>query len=147
MKHGSTWKTAGLFFSIFTVCVLLSGMISAAEPLATTTFEIQSVKGGFGKVECIVKNTGNQTAKNITLNITVTGGILGRINITKTCTGCSNCGPDIAAGTTRTESTKETGTIFGFGSIDILVTAKAENAPKVSTTKTGFVLGFFVIVN
>ena len=147
MKHVQYWKTIACLTSIFTIFLLLSSIISSAEPLTSTTLEILSIKGGFGKAVFDIKNTGLVTAKNITLNITVKGGIFGRIDITKICKGCSKCGPDMIANATRSESTAETGKIFGFGSVDILVSAQAENAEKVTKTKTGFVLGFLVIVN
>jgi len=104
------------------------------------------VKGGFGKVSVTVKNIGNSTAENITMIISVKGGILGRINITKICSGCGNCSNSIEPNATKTESTAEAGRIIGFGPIIITASAEASNAERVNKTYNGFVLGFLVIV-
>jgi hypothetical protein len=73
-------------------------------------------------------------------------GILGRINITKTCVGCGNCSNSLLPNATKTESTSEAGRIVGFGPVTIMVSAEASNAEKVNKTFNGFVLGLFVIV-
>jgi len=43
------------------------------------------------------------------------------------------------------EESLSSGLIFGFGSIDIEISASADNADPVSKTKTAFVLGPFVL--
>ncbi|MFH1101342.1 MAG: hypothetical protein V1726_04830 [Methanobacteriota archaeon] len=146
MSKIHTLKTIGSMSSILLVFCLGASLIGTAAEPTTTTLEITSIKGGFAAATCTVKNTGNVSAINITLKISVKGGMFNRINITKICTGCSNCGPDITANTTRTESTSEAGRIFGFGSVDIAVSAEAENAVKVTKSAQGFILGFFVII-
>jgi hypothetical protein len=118
----------------------------SAVPLAQTTLDITSAKGGFGKVSITVKNIGNETAENITLMISVKGGILNRINVTKICSGCGNCSNSIEPNATKTVSTAEAGRIMGFGPVRITASAQAINAEKVEKTYNGFVLGFFVIV-
>ena len=133
---------AGISIVFMIVCVGLSTSCAAAP----TTLEITAVKGGFGAVSVTVKNTGAVTAENITMTISVKGGILGRINITKICSGCGNCSNSIQPNATKTENTAEAGRILGFGPVTILATAEAANAARVNTTYSGFVLGFFVIV-
>jgi hypothetical protein len=104
------------------------------------------VKGGFSKVSITVKNIGNFTAENITMSISVQGGILGRINITKICVGCGNCSNSIEPNATKTENTAEAGRIAGFGPVTIMASVEASNAERVNKTFNGFVLGFLVIV-
>ena len=130
--------------------ILLLGIIMAASytaaPLDQTTLEITAAKGGFGKVSVTVKNIGNETAENITMCISVNGGLLGRINLTKICTGCGNCTNSILPNATKTENTAEAGKIIGFGPLVITTSAEASNAAKVEKTFKGFVLGILVIV-
>ncbi len=130
--------------------ILLLGIIMAssctAAPLDQTTLEITAAKGGFGKVSVTVKNIGNETAENITMCISVNGGLLGRINLTKICTGCGNCTNSILPNATKTENTAEAGKIIGFGPLVITTSAEASNAAKVEKTFKGFVLGILVIV-
>lgn len=143
MRQKRNLKTiAGISIVFMIVCVGLSTSCAAAP----TTLEITAVKGGFGTVSVTVKNTGTVTAENITMTISVKGGILGRINITKICSGCGNCSNSILPNATKTESTAEAGRILGFGPVTILATAEASNAARVNATYSGFVLGFLVIV-
>ena len=132
------------------VIIMLLGIIMAASctaaPLDQTTLEIGAVKGGFGKVSVTVKNIGTETAENITMCISVKGGLLGRINLTKICTGCGNCTNSILPNATKTENTAEAGKIIGFGPLVITASAEASNAAKVEKTYTGFVFGILVIV-
>jgi hypothetical protein len=120
--------------------------IGSAQQFAPTTLEITAVKGGFGAVSVTVKNTGTVTANNITMIISVKGGILGRVNLTKICSGCGNCTNSILPNATKTENTAEAGKIIGFGPVVISASAEASNAAKVEKTYNGFVLGLFVIV-
>ena len=78
--------------------------------------------------------------------ISVKGGILGRINMTKICSGFGNCSNSIEPNATKTESTAEAGRIVGFGPVTIMVSAEASNAERVNKTFNGFVLGFLVII-
>jgi hypothetical protein len=132
------------------VIFLLAGIIVAtsttAAPLDQTTLEITTAKGGFGKVSVTVKNIGTETAENITMCISVKGGLLGKVNLTKICTGCGNCTNSILPNATKTENTAEAGRIIGFGPLVITASAEASNAAKVEKTFTAFVLGILVIV-
>lgn len=85
---------------------------------------------GMGKVSIPVKNTGTADATNVSVTITVTGGILGRINKTKT--------QDISALAIGQEVTVTTdGMIFGLGTIQLTATATCPDATPSVVTKTG----------
>jgi len=127
------------------VCLAVGTSCTATQQ-TPTILDITAVKGGFGKVSVTVKNIGNSTAENITMTISVKGGILNRINITKVCNGCGNCSNSIQPNATKTESTLEAGRIMGFGPIIITASAEALNAARVNKTVNGFVLGFLVII-
>jgi hypothetical protein len=136
-------SSMGLIFMLLGIIIAAS---CTATPLDQTTLEITAVKGGFGKVSVTVKNIGNETAENITMIISVKGGILGRVNLTKICSGYGNCTNSILPNATKTESTAEAGRIIGFGPVVISASAEASNAAKVEKTYNGFVLGLLVIV-
>lgn len=136
-------SSMGLIIMLLGIIVAAS---STAAPLDQTTLEITAAKGGFGKVSVTVKNIGNETAEEITMIISVKGGLLGRVNLTKICSGCGNCTNSILPNATKTESTAEAGRIIGFGSVVITASAEASNAAKVEKTYNGFVLGPLVIV-
>ena len=95
---------------------------------------------------CYRKNIEDSTAENITMMISVKGGILGRINMTKICSGCGNCSNSIEPNAIKTESTAEAGKIVGFGPVTIMVSAEASNAERVNKSLNGFALRFLVIV-
>jgi len=136
-------------FSMGLIIMLLGIIVAASSTAASldqTTLEITEVKGGFGKVSVTVKNIGTETAEEITMIISVKGGILGRVNLTKICSGCGNCTNSILSNATKTENTAEAGRIIGFGPVVITASAEASNAAKVEKTFNGFVLGPLVIV-
>ena len=97
---------------------------------------IQNIKGPIG-VNAEVKNIGEIAASNLEYTMTVTGGILERVNVS-----VSDSIATIAAGA---EEAISSGIFVGFGSIDIVITASADNAVEVTATKSGFLLGFLVI--
>jgi hypothetical protein len=94
---------------------------------------------GLGKVSIPVKNVGSADATNVDVTITVTGGILGRINKTKTETIPSLAIDQEVAVTTD-------GMIFGLGTIALTATASCPEAtpPTVTKTGTGKVLIVFI---
>ena len=94
---------------------------------------------GLGKVSIPVKNIGTADAANVSVTIKVTGGILGRINKTKTQT--------ISTLAIDQEVTVTTdGMIFGLGTIQLTATASCPEAvpPVVTKTATGKVLIVFI---
>ena len=121
--------------------------LCTATQATQTTLEITAVRGGVGKVSVTVKNIGDETAKNVTITISVKGGFFNKIDITKICSGCGQCSNSIEPNATKTESTADAGRIIGFGPVSITVSAQAANADKIEKTSTGFVLGPLVIVS
>jgi hypothetical protein len=100
---------------------------SPASPILTLG---NFAAGGIGKVSILVKNTGDADATDVSVTLTVTGGILGRIDKTVT--------QDIASLTIGQEVTVTTeGLIFGFGAISLSATATCTAAQPPSVTKTG----------
>jgi hypothetical protein len=100
--------------------------------VASPNVQIGTIGGGIGKVTMEVKNIGTGAASDVDWSISVTGGMLGKINVVST----GNI-PTLAAGGTQTVKTDKF--IFGLGSISIQLTAGAATA-----TKAGKVL--FVLV-
>ena len=102
--------------------------------------EIGEIKGGLGKVSTTIKNVGDADATDVNWSISVTGGILGRIDIlTEDAIASLAVGEEVSVSTD--------GFIFGLGSIDIVVSASCAEAVPISVEKTatGFVLLFFVL--
>ena len=112
----------------------------------TTTLEIADIRGGICKVTADIKNTGSVDAESFKITLSVKGGLFNNIDIYQECSGCGNCGLTIPAGEIKTESTRESGLIIGFGQVAIIVTAEAANADLVTEEATGFVLGPFVLI-
>ena len=84
-----------------------------------------------------MQNIGEDDATDVTWSITTNGGLFKRINTSATGTATL-----LVVG----ESTPmDSGIFFGFGKINIVITAKAHNAFEVSVTKSAFLLGPFVV--
>ena len=113
----------------------------------TTTLEISDIRGGLFGVTADIENTGSVDVENFIITLSVKGGLLNNIDIFQECGGCGTCGTTIPPGEIKSESTEESGLIIGFGRIDIIVTAEAENADLITEESTGFVLGPFVIIS
>jgi hypothetical protein len=94
--------------------------------------QIGTVAGGIGKVTMEILNSGTGEATDVDWSITVTGGILNKINVVTTGTEAS-----IAAGGSTTVQTDKF--IFGLGKLTIQLTAGAATA-----SKTGKILLFLV---
>jgi hypothetical protein len=97
---------------------------------------LANIKGPIG-VKADVQNTGEVDATNVAWTITVTGGILGKVD--KSATGSD---PLLAAHATLPISLP---LFIGFGKINIVITAKASNAQEITATKTAFLLGPIVL--
>lgn len=137
-----------LNLGIMTILVLLTinlaPMISGLGNNLGPELEISDIKGGFSKVCIEIQNTGDAVAEKVTSTISVKGGILNRIDIFKTCSGCGQCNNSIVPGGSKIECTDQL--IIGIGSIDIIATANATDVATIEKTATGFVIGPFVIV-
>ncbi|KYK20206.1 hypothetical protein AYK25_01320 [Thermoplasmatales archaeon SM1-50] len=94
------------------------------------TLELGSfTAAGIGKVSIPVKNIGSANATNVSVLITVTGGLLKRVNKTKTAVI-----PTLAINQEINVTTD--GFIFGFGKITLYATASCSEAVPPSVTKT-----------
>ena len=140
-------KTNIIAVGIVVIALVITGIqcISARET-EDTELQISSIKGGLLQVSIDIENIGSVTAENITSSISVTGGIFNKINVYHECSGCGSCGTTLEPGEIKTESTLESGIIFGFGPITVDVTADALNADMVTASTQGFVIGFFVLI-
>lgn len=114
--------------------------------ISYTNLTISEVKSGIGSIIVDIENTGAFTATNISTLIQVEGGLFSNIQINHSCMGCSNCSSSLNPGEHKTESSREAGFIFGFGSININVTVNAANAKKINVEKTGIVIGPLIII-
>lgn len=94
------------------------------------------ITGGIG-VSVSTKNVGDINANNVTIHLTITGGILGLINISLD----DNTSTLIPSDTAITKKLP-----LGLGPITIIVTARAENAVEVSKNVSALILFFFVIL-
>lgn len=97
---------------------------------------IGNIHGPLG-IKADVSNIGDIDARNIQWSIQAMGGLLKRVNVSATGTSIS-----LVAGSSINIIV---GIFFGFGRINIMITAEAENALDASVTKTAFVLGPFVL--
>ena len=106
--------------------------------------EITAITGGFGKVCIEITNTGDTVAEDVVSTISVSGGLLNRIDVYKQCSGCGQCNSSILPGEVKTECTDQF--IFGLGGLDIVATANATGVSTVEQTAQGFIIGPFVII-
>jgi hypothetical protein len=140
-------KIKTIFFMLVSFCIIgMTVSVSGLIPNESTNLQITEINGGIGGVTAVISNTGDVTAENFAISLFVEGGILGNIDISQVCSGCGDCGTTIPVGESKTESTREAGFIMGFGPIDIMVTASADNADLVSASTNGFVIGPIIIL-
>lgn len=149
-KVNHSWQQNG----IFSIQVKAEDVYEAESDWQTfdfsileTELEISNIKGGFGSISADVKNSGEYIAENVTIIINVNGGLFSNINLTHSCSGCSKCGTTLDPGKIKTENTRESNFIFGFGKINITISADATNSNEIRINKTGFVFGPFVQVS
>ena len=132
--------------NIFIILLLGSVTQVVGSNNDTTTLEIVDINGGIFGVSADIKNTGDVVAEGFIITISVKGGLFNNIDIIQECGGCGGCGTTIPIGEIKSESTRESGIIFGFGQVNIEVTAEASNADLVSEEVNGFVIGPFVLI-
>jgi len=112
------------------------GIGAIIEGQGETQLAIGNIKGPMG-IKADVSNVGENDANNVQWSIAVTAGLLKRVNATATGTAAT-----LAAGTSTPSSLR---TFIGFGKINIIITAKAQNAIEISTIKIAFLIGPFVV--
>jgi hypothetical protein len=104
--------------------------------LRETFLNITSKSGLFGP-SFTVKNIGNYTAWDVAANITIKGGILGRINY-QSIGGISELLPD------NELFLKNKGLLFGFGLITISMHISAANVKEIIIEKNAKIFLFFI---
>jgi len=105
--------------------------------LANTTNLTLNITGGIG-VTTRTKNVGEFDATNVTVQMTITGGILNLINMTRNGPYVAPLPPD--------ETLKRGALPIGLGPITINMTVSADNAAPVTKTAKGIIVLFFVIL-
>lgn len=140
-------KKLGIITIFIAIVFASSIQVVGNQNKDNTTFEITDIRGGIFGVTVDIKNTGDVIAENFTITLSVKGGLLNNIDLYHECSGCGSCGKTIPAGGIKSESTREAGLILGFGNIDVIVNAEAENADLVTKEVTGFVIGPFILIN
>ena len=92
----------------------------------------------YNKINATVQNTGNGTANNVNLTLSVEYGLLGLKKANKTMN-------IISLPSHESQSIEITG-LCGFGFIGINITAFSDETEKVTDTATGLILGPFIIL-
>jgi hypothetical protein len=109
-----------------------------AESAGVPKLAIENIRGRINKISADIRNIGDQDAKSINWSISVTGGILKRIDLRST-------------GTLNTLSKESVSTVItdriplGFGRLEITVTVDVSGGEPVTQTAQGFKFLFFVI--
>jgi hypothetical protein len=112
---------------------LLVNIVSEAPYL-----DIGKIEGGFTKIRTVITNIGSLEAYNVTCNVSIIGGMLRMIKVlAKETFGTLGV---------QEEKTVTASKIFGFGKIDITVTASAPSANIATKTARGFVVGPLIFV-
>ncbi len=101
------------------------------------TFLDLNITGGIG-ILISTQNVGDYNATNVTTHITITGGILNHINITRDGPFVSPLPPG--------DTLKGKVYPIGLGPITVDVTVSADNAAPVTKTAEGIIVLFFVIL-
>jgi Peptidase family M28 len=129
-----TIETMNLTYSArFTRLILATLAEMALQP--RPVLEISSISGGLG-ITTQVRNVGEINASSVNVTISITGGLIGRLNISSTN------GVDVLP---PLDSLQSKAKPFRIGNIEIGVTARASNADQVTKHATGFLFGPFVL--
>ncbi len=112
------------------------GIEAIIEGQGVTQLAIGTIRGPWG-ITADVQNIGEYNATNVTWSITATGGLFKRINASAT--------GEVTVLVVGASEPMNSGIFFGFGKINIVITAKAYNAFEVSVIKSAFLLGPFVV--
>jgi hypothetical protein len=117
----------------FTRLILATLAEMAIQP--RPVLEISSISGGLG-ITTQVRNVGEVNASDVNVTIAITGGLLGRLDVSST-NGIEVLQP--------LGSLQSKAKLFRIGNINIGVSAVASNADQVTKHATGFLLGPFVL--
>jgi hypothetical protein len=112
---------------------------STPEGKGAPRLTIENIRGRITKISADIRNIGDQNAESVKWSISVTGGILKRIDLRSTGT--------INTISTQSETTVITERIpLGLGRLEITVTAQISDGEPVTQTAKGFKFLFFVIL-
>ena len=121
------------------------GLDSAwSDPLTVTIIangsflDFAKIKGGVMNIKAVLTNIGSVDATNVIWDVAVTGGIFKIINV--------HANGTIATLAVQQKTTVTAGTIFGFGKLNITITATAPYANIATKTVQGFAIGPIIIV-
>ena len=137
--NGTVYPNGTIYYTIN------NGMNWPEEPNGDMTFNTYgvdatflnlTVTGGIG-VTVNTKNVGVLDAMNVRTDVTITGGILGLINMSGGLLPGTLIPGDVSPFKLQP---------LGLGPITITMTARADNAAEVTRTAEGFILLFFVII-
>jgi len=119
--------------------------VAAGYPLegSPTYLQIMNLDSGLGSVSVEIKNIGSFIARDISVEIKVVGGFFSFINFTSSCINCEN---SLEPGVIKTEGSSKDGYIFGFGPIEITVSAWAKNAGIVTIKQEAFIFGLIIVI-
>lgn len=112
------------------------GIGAIVEGTNLTELSIGDLKGPMG-IKANISNIGPTNASNVEWSLRVTGGFLKKVD--KSVNGTL---ATLAAGASTSIHLR---TFIGFGKINILIKAKAQNALKQTSTKSAYLLGPFVV--
>lgn len=110
------------------------------EILGYPKLDITSISGGLG-ISFNLSNTGKGVATTVEWSATISGGLLGRINVTLTDT--------LAALSVGETQLVETGivTFLGLGPVDITIDVSCQEDKSADETAEGFQILFFTFIN
>lgn len=123
---------------VFTTNPSTTQQDNTAEHKGTPRIMIQNIQGRFNKISAVIKNVGDEDAESLNWTLSVTGGILKRIDVRSTGL--------ISTLSTQSETTIITDRIpLGLGRLEITVTVELPEGTLVTQTAKGFRLFFLVI--
>ena len=114
--------------------LVLGGLGAVAHDEAKKSAEIVEVKGGIGHFNIAIENTGDYKFKTLEWSISVTGGVLGKIDV-------KDSGLITMFDIATTEISKTDKFMFGLGKIDITIDAEYAE----TWIGSAFVLGPFIL--
>lgn len=116
---------------LLTTLIIISSQTAFAQPVLT----VEPEKGGIG-VSAVVKNTGNESATNVSWSIIISGNLL---LLGKPASGII---PTIAP---NASAQIKTGLLIGFGKIVFIANATCKEGATYQEDMNGFILLFYVI--
>ncbi|MCJ7572511.1 MAG: Ig-like domain-containing protein [Candidatus Thermoplasmatota archaeon] len=116
-----------------------SNEVSIGVNVTKTELLIEDVNGAYNSVYADIHNIGDFDANNVNITILIQGGLFNRINVED-----SGTTPVIQSDELYTFHTDKN--IFGFGLVDIIISAEANNADMVTKELKGLALGSYIFV-